>query len=125
MPLLSSAEEGCLCVVVGTKLDLVEDKTNESHSRSIRSGLQLARELNKDRHFELDSPPFLTTSSLRNENVKDVFEFIFKTLLPAPAGGDTKEMNKKGDLARNCVDLYEQTPSKASSNRPLKCCQGS
>ena len=124
VPLLSSAEENCLCVVVGTKCDLITDTNSERYSRVVGDGLELAKELNKDRHFELDAPAFFVTSSLRNENVQDVFEFIFKAILPSPASGDSAIYNSKSrEASRGCVDIHEPHLAKAKQDsKTHRCC---
>jgi len=73
-PLLRSARDNCLCVVIGTKSDLV---ASEGRAVNSNDALTLARELNSCR----DCQPYFETSSLTGDNVNEVFDFIFKTCL--------------------------------------------
>lgn len=79
IPLLESAEENCLCVVVGTKLDLVNNSTRQI---STDIGRALATAQNKDTNHSLNRVPYFETSSKTGENVEDVFSLILNTCLP-------------------------------------------
>lgn len=118
IPLLHSADEKCLCVVVGMKSDLL---TPDMTSRvSAEAGIRLARELNKDRHFETETPYF-ETSSLLNKNVDDVFQYIFQTLLPLEKGSYSEMTSKR---SRSLLDLESPVDSKkdGSSTNQKRCC---
>ncbi len=80
MSLLEAAEENCLCVVVGTKLDLV---TQETRKVSQKDGLMFAKEINKK---DLSEIPYFETSSMTGQNVNKMFEYIFDYLLPLKEG---------------------------------------
>ena len=132
IPLLDSAEEKCLCVVVGTKSDLLtEADTSLSSSSSstlsstpsapvpAQHGIQLAREMNQDRHFETQTPYF-ETSSLLNKNVIDVFEYIFQTLLPLDS---TKIDEIRSKRSASLVDLnMSKTDKKTEASAQKGCC---
>ncbi|XP_033726939.1 ras-related protein Rab-20-like [Pecten maximus] len=111
IPILDSALENCIKVVVGMKMDLLDNgRTREitveeakTFSREINSNIDLSK-LPKDPYFE--------TSSLNGSNVTEVFEFIFNHCLPLtdaqkkqasdigivdlskPVGGDGKDRKK-------------------------------
>ena len=113
IPLLQSADENCLCVVVGTKLDLVNDTTRQV---STDVGKALAKSQNKGRVDQESSVvPYFETSSKTGKNVEDVFSFILNTCLPL--GDDCGEkMGRK--LSGGCVDLHK--PKNCPEKR--KCC---
>lgn len=79
IPLLESAEKNCFCVIVGTKLDLVNDSTREI---SAEIGRSLAQHQNKDKGLDLKSIPYFETSSKSGKNVDEVFSLILNTCLP-------------------------------------------
>ena len=89
-PLLPATLDGCLNVVIGTKLDLAA-----SQGRAVDSadGRTLAAELNATKGCQ----PYFETSSLTGENVEEVFEFIFKTCLPQ---NDSEKPNSLGSSVR-------------------------
>ncbi|XP_046859156.1 ras-related protein Rab-20-like isoform X2 [Xenia sp. Carnegie-2017] len=109
IPLLEAAEEKCLCVVVGTKLDIVK---NSSRQISSEMGKNLAKAQNEERLNEMKTLPFFETSSKTGKNVEDVFEFILNTCLPLD-----EKVKKKLPLNKdNIVDLNEP------SHGRQKCC---
>jgi len=71
IPLLDSAEEDCLKILVGTKSDLIDDKNRKI---SCEEGASFARSLNPG----LKGEAYFETSSLSGSNVDEVFEFIFE-----------------------------------------------
>ena len=75
IPLLKSALDGCVKIVVGTKLDLVA-KLGRSVERE--DGLELAREINSP---EIKVPLYFETSSLTGEGVEAAFESLFQNCL--------------------------------------------
>ena len=131
LSLLESAEPDCLNVVVGTKLDLLsadnrhsqttatEQKSADNQTTKTRvpveRGIAFAREMNKNRHFETDVPYF-ETSSLATINVDEVFEYIFKTLLPLGPGVDVRKTRSGSLLDLNDAKTKEQPQPKK------KCC---
>lgn len=80
--LLEAAEENCLVVIVGMKLDLL---TGSNRAVSASDGKLLAKELNKQQLAEL---PYFETSSLTGHNVDRVFEYIFQHCLPLDSAGN-------------------------------------
>lgn len=108
--ILQAANEDCLKVVVGTKLDLLD---TVSRDITREEGQKLARELNE--HLDLKKlphDPYFETSSLKNENVKEVFEYIFQHCLPLSA--DQKKTHQEDSL----VDLQKS----ASAGTKKACC---
>ncbi|XP_077990036.1 ras-related protein Rab-20-like isoform X2 [Glandiceps talaboti] len=94
VPLLQAAEQDCLAVVVGTKLDLVRPKTRKVNNED---GEHFAVNANKSR-FEDGAKndiriPFFETSSITGENVNNVFTYIFETLLPLDHEGNPIDPN--------------------------------
>ncbi|ELU15702.1 hypothetical protein CAPTEDRAFT_56170, partial [Capitella teleta] len=79
--LLEAAEDDCLVVVVGTKLDMV---TEENRAVPPQDAKALARELNTQQLTEL---PYFETSSLSGHNVDRLFEYIFQHCLPVNESG--------------------------------------
>ncbi|XP_028394314.1 ras-related protein Rab-20-like isoform X2 [Dendronephthya gigantea] len=113
IPLLQSAEEDCLCVVVGTKLDLVNDTTRQI---STDIGKALAKTQNKERLDKLNVVPYFETSSKTGKNVENVFDFILNTCLPLD--GDCEEKGGRTMSSGDCVDL--NAPKHCHQKR--KCC---
>jgi len=70
IPLLDSALQDCIKVVVGTKLDLLPTM---GRAVSILDGQALAKEINKESSNTL----YFETSSLTGFNVDEVFEMLF------------------------------------------------
>ena len=106
-----SAEDNCLCVVVGTKLDLVNDSTRQI---SPDVGIALAKTQNKDRFGEINAVPYFETSSKTGKNVEEVFNFILNTCLPLETDFD-ESLCKNTD---GCVDLHKPK----SHHQKQKCC---
>ncbi|CAB4000327.1 ras-related Rab-20-like [Paramuricea clavata] len=114
IPLLQSAEEDCLCVVVGTKLDLVNDTTRQI---STDMGKALAKSQNKVRYADsANVVPYFETSSKTGKNVEDVFSFILNTCLPLE--NDCKDKMTRKLSSGGCVDLHQ--PKNCHEKR--KCC---
>ncbi|XP_002169802.2 ras-related protein Rab-20 [Hydra vulgaris] len=87
VPLLSSASENCLIVLVGTKLDLLNTSTvKNSNLRAVlpeeaRSKLlELTQRFKSPEHPQGILPVF-ETSSKENIQVHELFEFVFNTLV--------------------------------------------
>jgi Ras-related protein Rab-20 len=78
VPLLESALEDCIKVVIGTKSDLLS-----THARavSIEDGQNLATEINQ--RSPTKTPMYFETSSLTGANVEEVFETLFNLCVPA------------------------------------------
>ncbi|XP_076456852.1 ras-related protein Rab-20-like [Babylonia areolata] len=102
-PMLGSANDDCLRVVVATKMDLIADEKREI---SVEEGRRLAREMNE--HLDLSKAkgdPYFETSSKSGQGVEEVFEYIFQHCLPLSA-----EQRKKQDKARrDTIDLLEDS----------------
>uniref|UniRef100_A0A0B7BBB8 Uncharacterized protein n=2 Tax=Arion vulgaris TaxID=1028688 RepID=A0A0B7BBB8_9EUPU len=80
---LETANKDCLKIVVGTKLDLMDPGSRDITKEE---GQKLARELNEHLNLKkLPHDPYFETSSLNNENVREVFEYIFQHCLPLSA----------------------------------------
>ena len=79
IPLLTSANDHALVVVVGTKLDML---TSENHMRQVSQsqGHDLCREVNAGR--SLAQVPYFETSSMTGSNVERVFDYILHECLP-------------------------------------------
>ena len=119
LQLLEYAEPKCLIVVVGTKADLVTNRTRQV-ARTVGETLALEQNEKKGRprnSFSVD--PFFETSAKTGENVEKVFEFILQTCLPL----DDSETARKSIRKTSGVDL-EQRPSKhLCEESSRKCCQ--
>ena len=87
-PLLEAAEDNCLVIVVGTKLDLVSDSNRAVPPQDAKI---LARDLNKQPLSEL---PYFETSSLSGHNVDRVFQYIFQHCLPLDSAGNPTSVPK-------------------------------
>ena len=112
IPLLQTADENCLRIVVGTKMDLVND-TNRQVSKEM--GKALAKNQNKGRIDETNVVPYFETSSKTGENVEAVFSFILNTCLPLESDCSEKTARKhSGD----CVNLH----GPKNSPEKQKCC---
>lgn len=111
--ILEAANLDCLKVVVGTKLDLIKA---ESDSRDVTfdEGQKLAMELNSNLDISsLPHAPYFETSSLLDENIQKVFDFILDYCLPLSA-----EQKSKQEFSKNSViDLME-----GSNEHSRKCC---
>ena len=112
IPLLQSAKENCLRVVVGTKLDLVNNTTRQI---SADVGRTLAKAQNKGRFDDTDVVPYFETSSKTGKNVEDVFSFILNTCLPLENNCEENMVRKSSE---GCVDLHKPN----SSHEKKKCC---
>ena len=114
LTLLQSADSNCLCVVVGTKLDLVEEIPRQV---TPDEGYILAKKLNSSRPTEL---PYFETSSVTGQNVDRVFEYIFETLLPLKEG----EQKYRRKVNTAVVNLNDAPQDKKPDNQPekSKCC---
>ncbi|KAH9512244.1 Ras- protein Rab-20 [Bulinus truncatus] len=107
--ILEAANVDCLKVVVGTKLDLLDQRSRDV---TPEEGKKLARELNEHLDVKkLPREPYFETSSLKNQNVNEVFEFIFQHCLPL------SPEQKKGN--RNTIDLMEDSNEHKAKKR---CC---
>eukprot|EP00794_Sanderia_malayensis_P016823 gene16823-18521_t len=102
--LLATAADHCAIVLAGTKKDLVTESNREV---SEEMAINKVRELNDQFGLlthESGRAPFFETSALTGENVRDIFGFVFETLVPE---------SRKDDK----VDLGQNTISKKK-----KCC---
>ncbi|XP_070533455.1 ras-related protein Rab-20-like [Ptychodera flava] len=115
LPLLQQgAEEDCLVIAVGTKLDLVTPNTREVTNEE---GEKFAYDANPSRFQDGTRTdlriPFYETSSVTGENVDNVFTYIFKTLLPLDPEGNPIEPNAARKRSPDVVDL--ENPSNAGN----------
>lgn len=80
IPLLEAANEDCLKIVVGMKLDALGEDQREV---TVQEGKKFAREINdKIDLAKLPIDPYFETSSKTGHNVTEVFEYIFQFCLP-------------------------------------------
>lgn len=99
LPLLESAKENCLKVVVGTKSDVTE-----SREITPEEARQFSREINQNIDLsKLKSDPYFETSSKTGSNVTRVFEYIFDYCLPLT------DSDKISPQKPDTVDLFEKT----------------
>lgn len=91
--LLETVSNGCVMVFVGTKSDLLNKKINGktftrqiSFEESTQKALEFTDRWSSKRH-PLGILPSFETSSKQDENVKDVFEYIFETMCPSTTSG--------------------------------------
>lgn len=109
LPLLESAREDCLKVVVGTKSDLAD-----SREITPEEAKQFSREINQNVNLDkLKSDPYFETSSKTGNNVTRVFEYIFDYCLPL-----TDDDKKYSQQKRDTVDL-----SHSSTGHKQGCCK--
>uniref|UniRef100_A0A2C9L5N2 Uncharacterized protein n=1 Tax=Biomphalaria glabrata TaxID=6526 RepID=A0A2C9L5N2_BIOGL len=93
-PLLKFTATNSLKVVVGTKLDDPKREVTKEE------GEEYARQLNMPENLErMSQVPYFETSSLRNENVREMFEFVFKNCLP-PLERETEIETWKSSLRK-------------------------
>ena len=119
--LLESVAENCLMVFVGTKSDLINKK---------KQGKLCQRDVTADEVMELSQIymkrfesvthpsgmlPIFETSSKLGENVIDVFEYIFETLVPESAS------DKEEENPRKLAELTEVRSNDIKLSR--KCCR--
>lgn len=112
VPLLDAAEEYCLKVVVGTKLDLVTPATRQVMPIE---GQALAKMLNPDLTEHI---PYFETSSLEGTKVDETFEFIFKCALLS----DPKMENGPSDKLTESITLHKPIQTSAENEEKTKCC---
>ncbi|XP_050392603.1 ras-related protein Rab-20 [Patella vulgata] len=109
LPLVESSTEKCLKVVVGTKIDLLE---NGKRDITIEEGRKLAQELNEGLDLsKVEGDPYFETSSKNGTNVQEVFEYMFQYCLPLTG--------QKSTVRKDIVDLYE---TDTNSPRAKKAC---
>ena len=107
VPLLESAEPNCLCVVVGTKADLL---STQPRLVARDDALRLAQELNPRNTQQLAC---FETSSVDGQNVNHVFEYIFKTSI------GSREPVQQQSHSSSVVNL---TDSNANTHKRKQCC---
>ncbi|RUS75914.1 hypothetical protein EGW08_016327 [Elysia chlorotica] len=102
--ILEAANEDCLKVVVGTKSDELDESTRDV---SAEEGRRLALELNPnmdEAYVEKCGAPYFETSALNDENVTEMFEYIFQRCLPLSA-----EQHRRFKGKVSTVDLLEES----------------
>ncbi|XP_060084937.1 ras-related protein Rab-20-like [Ylistrum balloti] len=112
IPLLDSALENCIKVVVGMKMDLLDN--GMSREITVEEATRFSREINS--HIDiskLPKDPYFETSSLKGSYVTEVFEYIFNHCLPL-----TEAQKKQAD-STGIVDLSK---SPATTKSGKKCC---
>lgn len=110
IPLLEAANEDCLKVVVGMKLDALSEDQREVTQQE---GKKFAREINDNIDLsKLSTDPYFETSSKTGFNVTEVFEFIFQFCLPL------SEAQLKDAQGSGGVNLVNSSNSASHS----KCC---
>ena len=110
-------------VFVGTKSDLInkivkgeEKKREVSVDEMKEMSHKYVQKYNSLRHPRGILPIFETSSKL-GENVTDVFEYIFETLVPESVGGEKEEERSKTE------ELVELSPRRSRDVKiPKKCC---
>ena len=114
IPLLTTANDAALVVVVGTKVDLL---TSESHMRQVsqNQGHELCREVNAGRTFK--NIPYFETSSLTGDNVDRVFDYILSECLPLEGDGRSSAAVRRSN---STVDL-ERPKNKDKEGGGCKC----
>jgi len=117
LPMLSSAKDSCIYVVVGTKIDLPcqgdEPQQGQVNSEEAR---QFAVEINShlpEGTFPDDVAPFFETSSKSGDGVDSLFTFIFEQLL--------ERVDKEPDLETVNPGVVEV--EKKHSKSQVACCK--
>ena len=101
LPLLESAREDCLKVVVGTKSDVTD-----SREITPEEAKQFSREINQKIDIsKLKADPYFETSSKTGNNVTKVFEYIFDYCLPL-----SDDQKNHSHSRRDTVQLYDTSP---------------
>ncbi|XP_033640697.1 ras-related protein Rab-20-like isoform X1 [Asterias rubens] len=121
LPLLDAAKEDCLLCITGMKLDIIDDKTREVDRCHAE---KFAMQLNANRFKEDDTKkPYFETSSLTGENVDEVFDFIFSTLLPTDK--DNSSIHRSGSQqSRGLIHVEDDDLQSGSEIRRSKnCCK--
>lgn len=115
LPLLESARECCLKVLVGTKLDLM---TPESRQVSAEAAEKLALEINADQPIEkLQKAPYFETSSKTGHNVDEVFDYILQYCLPL----SPDQIVRRPTVSKSTINLADMK-SDSSIEDHKKCC---
>ena len=114
MPLLEYANDDCIKVLVGMKLDLVSQTNREV---TPDRGILFARDINPQTLSDL---PYFETSSVSGHNVNRVFEYILEHCLgPISSTGSPRTVPR--DLST--VDLMDTNMT--SAHKSGSCCSGS
>ncbi|KAL3892349.1 hypothetical protein ACJMK2_004562 [Sinanodonta woodiana] len=118
LPLLDNANEDCLKVVVGTKLDMLQPGSREVTQEEAR---RFAREINSNLdQKKLDRDPYFETSSKTGMNVTEMFEFIYQYCLPLSEDKKISSLaTKRTSASTSTVDLNKPA---VSAPQRTKCC---
>ena len=124
--LLETVSNQCVMVFVGTKLDLLNKKINGkvytrevTFEESTQKALEFSDRWNSKRH-PLGMLPSFETSSKQNQNVNDVFEYIFETMLPSSSRTAQRTPSPSG-LIR--LDPHGKEDSGSHGQTNSKCCR--
>lgn len=124
--LLETVSNQCVMVFVGTKLDLLNKKLNgKTYTREVtfeestQQALEFSDRWSSKRH-PLGMLPSFETSSKQNQNVNDVFEYIFETILPSSARAAQRTPSPSG-LIR--LDPNSKEDSGCHEQTKSKCCR--
>lgn len=122
VPLLESASENCLKIVVATKLDLVSNGCKFPRKVSTEQGLQLAKILNPSLANNC-YVPYFETSSLTGYNVDKVFQFAFEYFFPNAYNSSTPTSRCNVKRDRNSIVHLESVCSNADVSKKNRCCE--
>lgn len=116
LPLLDSAHECCLKVLVGTKLDLT---TPGSRQVSTEAAEKLALQMNADQSIEkLQKAPYFETSSKTGQNVEEVFDYILQYCLPL----SPEQIKRRPTVSKSTINLTDIKSESSTEEDHKKCC---
>jgi len=101
LPMLSSAKDHCIYVVVGTKLDLAQPDATQIEQVDSEEAKRFALEINShlpEESFASGIVPFFETSSKSGDGVDNLFTFIFEHLLERTEDEPAVETVNPGEL---------------------------
>jgi len=116
LPMLGSAKDSCIYVVVGTKIDLAKKASDGPSTVDVEEAKKFAQEINShlpEGTITSDNIPFFETSSKFGDGVDELFTFIFDHLLAThvePVPNDT-------------VNPGVSESKVQASQQPKQCCK--
>lgn len=116
LPMLSSAKDSCIYVVVGTKLDLFSQEDSTRKGVDSEDASRFAAEINShlpEGTFPDGVVPFFETSSKSGDGVDNLFTFIFDQLL------ERMEKEPQIETVNPCMDEVESKNPKPQTS----CCK--